>query len=114
MDKQARREAIRDFKEKKTVAGIYAVRCAPSGEVWVAGASNVDPQQQRHWFGLRTGGHHNRTMQAAWNAHGGEAFSFEVLERLDDEDLTPLGRADLIKARERHWLAALAAMKAVG
>ena len=88
MDKHARREAIRDFKEKKTVAGIYAVRCAPSGDVWVAGAPNVEPQHQRHWFGLRTGGHHNRTMQAAWNAHGGEAFSFEVLERLDDEALT--------------------------
>ncbi len=114
MDKSARREAIRDFKEKKTVAGVYAVRCALSGEVWVAGAPNVEPQHQRHWFGLRIGGHHNRTMQAAWNAHGSEAFSFEILERLDDEDLTPLGRADLIKARERHWLAALGAMKAVG
>ena len=114
MDKHARREAIRDFKEKKIIAGVYAVRCAPSGDVWVAGAPNVEPQHQRHWFGLRTGGHHNRTMQAAWNAHGGEAFSFEVLERLDDEALTPLGRADLIKARERHWLAALGAMKAVG
>ena len=114
MDKHARREAIRDFKEKKTIAGVYAVRCAASDEVWVAGAPNVEPQHQRHWFGLRTGGHHNRTMQAAWNAHGGEAFSFEVLERLDDEALTPLGRADLIKARERHWLAALGAMKAVG
>ena len=114
MDKHARREAIRDFMEKTTVAGVYAVRCAPSGEVWVAGAPNVEPQHQRHWFGLRTGGHHNRAMQAAWTAHGGDAFSFEVLERLDDEDLTPLGRADLIKARERHWLAALGAMKAAG
>jgi hypothetical protein len=115
MDKQARREAIRDWKEKKAVAGVYAVRCAASGEVWVAGASNIEPQQTRHWFGLRTGGHLNKGMQAAWNANGGEAgFSFEVLERLDDEDLTPLGRADLIKARERHWLAALGAKKAVG
>lgn len=115
MDKHARREAIRDYKEKKTVAGVYAIRCAPSGEAWVAGAPNLEAQQTRHWFGLRTGGHLNRGMQAAWNAHGGEAaFGFEVLERLDDEDLTPLGRADLIKARERHWLAALGAKKAAG
>lgn len=113
MDKTARREAIRDFKEKKTTAGVYAIRCAD--QVWVAGAPNLDAQQTRHWFGLRTGGHLNRDMQAMWKASGGEAaFSFEVLERLDDEDLTPLGRADLIKARERHWLAALGAKKAVG
>jgi hypothetical protein len=53
-------------------------------------------------------------MQAAWVAHGEAVFSFEALERLDDEELTPLGRADLIKTRERHWLAALGAKKAVG
>ena len=113
MDKTARREAIRDYKEKKTVAGVYAIRCAD--QVWIAGAPNLEAQQTRHWFGLRMGGHLNKAMQAAWNTHGGEAaFAFEVLERLDDKDLTPLGRADLIKARERHWLAALGAMKAVG
>lgn len=115
MDKTARREAIRDFKEKKTIGGVYAIRCAPSGEVWVAAAPNVETQHQRHWFGLRTGGHHNRALQAAWTTHGGEAaFSFEILERLDDDTLTPLGRADHLKARERHWLAALGARKAVG
>jgi len=114
MDKQSRREAIRDWKERKVVAGVYAVRCAPTGEVWVAGSRNLDAQQNSLWFGLRTGGHNNRAMQASWTAHGETAFSFEALERLDDEDLTPLGRADLIKARERHWLAALDAKKAVG
>jgi len=28
--------------------------------------------------------------------------------------MSPMARADAIKARERHWLAALGAMKAVG
>ncbi len=114
MDKTARRDAIRDYKEKKAAVGVYAIRCAPTGEVWVAGSRNLDAQQNSLWFSLRTGGHGNRDLQAAWNAHGAEAFSFEPLERIDDEDLTPLGRADLIKARERHWLATLGAKKAVG
>jgi len=114
MDKQSRREAIRDWKERKVTIGVYAVRCAPTGEVWVAGSRNLDAQQNSLWFGLRTGGHGNRAMQAAWVAHGEAVFSFEALERLDDEELTPLGRADLIKTRERHWLAALGAKKAVG
>ncbi|TAJ71655.1 MAG: GIY-YIG nuclease family protein [Phenylobacterium sp.] len=114
MDKQSRREAIRDYKEKRSVPGVYAVRCAPSGQVWVAGSRNLGAQQNGLWFSLRTGGHANRTMQAAWNAHGEGAFAFEVLESIDDEDLTPLGRADAIKSRERHWLATLGATKAVG
>ena len=114
MDKQSRREAIRDWKERKVCAGVYTVRCAATGEAWVAGSRNIDAQQNSLWFGLRSGGHANRAMHAAWVAHGPDAFSFEVLERIEDDDLTPLGRADLIKARERHWLAALGAKKAVG
>jgi hypothetical protein len=114
MDKSSRRQAIRDYKEKKAAPGVYAVRCAATGEVWVGGSRNLDAQQNSLWFGLRTGGHANRPMQAAWTAHGDGAFSFEALERINDEDLTPLGRADLLKARERHWIAALGAKKAVG
>jgi hypothetical protein len=114
MDKSSRRQAIRDYKERKAQAAVFAIRCAASGETWVAGAANLESQQTRYWFGLRTGGHINRGMQAAWTAHGEESFSFEVLERLEDEDLTSLGRTDLIKARERHWLATLAARKAAG
>jgi hypothetical protein len=114
MDKQGRRQAIRDYKERKPLPGVYAVRCKATGQVWVGGSRNLEAQQNGLWFGLRAGGHVNREMQAAWNAHGESAFSFEALERLDDESLTPMGRADALKARERHWLGALGAKKAVG
>ena len=114
MDKQSRREAIRDYKEKKAQPGVYAVRCAPTGEVWVAGAANIENQQTRHWFGLRMGSHMNKAMQAAWAAHGEAGVGFEILERIEAEELTPLGLADLVKSRERHWLATLGAKRAVG
>jgi hypothetical protein len=114
MDKQSRRQLVRDFKERKTAAGVYAVRCAASGEVWVGGSRNIDPQQNSLWFGLKTGGHVNRAMQAAWTAHGEAAFAYEVLERIEAEDHTPMGLVDLTKSRERHWLATLGAKKAVG
>ena len=114
MDKQSRRDAIRDYKEKATQSGVYAVRCAATGEVWVAGAANVESQQTRNWFSLRMGGHMNKAMQAAWNAHGEAGVSFEIVESIEAGELTPLGLADCIKDRERHWLAALGAKKAVG
>jgi hypothetical protein len=114
MDKQSRREAIRDYKERKTRAGVYAVRCVATGDVWIAGAANVEGQKARHWFGLRMGSHTNKAIQAAWAVHGEAAMAFEIVENIEAEELTPLGLADLIKARERHWLAALGAKKAVG
>ena len=70
MDKTSRRQAIRDFKEKKVQPGVFAIRCTPSGETWVGAAQNLESQQTRYWFGLRNGGHINRAMQAAWTAHG--------------------------------------------
>ena len=114
MDKSARRQAIRDYKDQTPTPGVFAVRCAPSGEVWVGGSPNLGSHQNRVWLQLKTGGHPNRAMQAAWNTHGDGAISFEELERIDDESLTPLGRADLIKSRERHWITTLGAAKAAG
>ena len=114
MDKASRRELVRDYKERKVVAGVYAVRCAPSGEVWTAGSRNVDAQQNSLWFSMRNGSHINRPMQEAWTAHGESAFSFEVLERVDDEALTPQGVLDRLKVRQQHWLETLGAKKAVG
>jgi hypothetical protein len=114
MDRQSRRELLRDYKERKAPAGVYAIRCAASGEVWVGATRNLDAQKNSFWFGLSTRGHANRALQAAWNTHGEATFRYEALERIEDEDLTPLGLADALKARERHWREALGAGKAAG
>ena len=114
MDKQSRREAVREFKERKAQRGVFALRCAASGQVWVAASRNLDQQPNSIWFGLRAGAYQNREVQAAWRAHGEAAFAFEVLEAFDDEDLSPIGRADLAKARAQHWREALGAAKLVG
>jgi hypothetical protein len=114
MEKSDRRQVLREYREKKTIAGVYAVRCGPTGEVWVGGSRNIEPQQNAIWFSLKQGAHMNRAMQAAWTAHGVEAFGYEVLERIEPDDLTALGLADLVKTRTRHWQAQLGAGKAVG
>ena len=114
MDKQSRRDLIRDFKERKTAAGVYTIRCAPTGQAWVGGSKNIDAQQNSAWFSLRLGSHPNKAMAAAWQAHGADGFSFEVLERIEAGEMTPLGLADAVKAAERRWLATLGAMKATG
>lgn len=114
MDKQGRRDAIREYKERKITHGVFAVRCAASGESWVGVAPNVGQMQHRIWFGLRQGGHPNPAMRAAWAAHGEAAFIFEVLEEIDTDDLGPLGRDSLLKARTAHWRTELGAAKVVG
>ena len=114
MDKQSRRDAIRDYKERKVSHGVFAVRCAASGEAWVGVSPNVAQMQNRIWFGLRQGGHPNPALKAAWAAHGEEAFAFDVLEAVDTDELGPVGRDSLLKDRTAHWREALGATKIVG
>lgn len=114
MDKQRRREVVRDYKERKVAQGIFAVRCAVTGEVWVGQSRNLEQQQNGIWFGLRQGGHPNPALRVAWAAHGEEAFAFEVLETIADEDLGAYVRANLLKDRDAHWRAQLGAPKIVG
>jgi hypothetical protein len=50
-------------------------------------------------------------MQDAWNAHGEEAFAYEVLETLKD-DVASLLLRDLLKERRKHWVQTLGAHQA--
>src|SRR5262249_1763830 len=106
MDKARRKAAIAEYKEREAAIGIFAVRCGASGEVWVGSTLNLDTVQNRIWFGLRLGSHPNADMQRAWTRHGGESFSYEVLERLDPDE-PAFVRDDQMKDRLAHWLTTL-------
>ena len=97
-----RKAALAAYKERRVPIGIFAVRCAATGEVWAGRSPNLDTIKNRIWFGLRLGTLHVRAMQAAWAAHGEGSFSFEVVERLDTNDGAEVHEVDL-KRRLAHW-----------
>ncbi|KRB49548.1 hypothetical protein ASE02_17220 [Phenylobacterium sp. Root700] len=114
MDKQSRREAIREYKDRKTPIGIFSLRCTATGQTWVGASRNLDGQRNSSFFSLRQGSHRNQGMQAAWKANGGEeGFEFSVVELLENDELGPLGRGSWLKERERYWLEALGAKPAI-
>lgn len=108
MKGEARKAAIAAYKERKSGAGIYAVRCTATGEVWVGQSPNLDTVQNRVWFTLRFSGNLNRALQRAWDDHGAERFTFDVVEQLEDDDLA-YSRDALLKERLAHWRAELQA-----
>jgi hypothetical protein len=111
MDKAQRKAAISAYKERDDVIGIFAVRCAASGEVWVGPTPNLGTIKNRIWFGLRMGNAVNSGMQRAWSSHGADSFVFEVLERLDPEELAFVRNSQL-KERAAYWRATLGAANA--
>jgi hypothetical protein len=103
-----RKTAIAAYKEQKTIAGIYVVRCTATSEAWVGQSPNLEKIQNRIWFTLRQGSHTCRSLQAAWTAHGPDRLTFAECERLEEEDL-PYVRDARLKERALHWRSQLAA-----
>ncbi len=102
MKSEDKKAAIAAYKKRENAAGIFAVRCAASGQAWVGQTLNLDTVQNRIWFTLRMGSHSARDLQSAWTAHGADAFAFEPLEQLEDEESNYV-RDALLKERAIHW-----------
>lgn len=102
-----RKALLRAYKERKVEAGVYAVRCLASGEVWVGATPDLSTRQSGVWFTLRLGSHREPTLQAAWKTHGADAFAFEPVETIDAEGLDAFGRASRLKDRRDYWIETL-------
>src|SRR5438132_144535 len=107
----SRKAAIQAYKERKIARGIFAVRCAATGKVWVESTPDLSASENRTWFSLRHGDRFlDESVTADFNAHGRDAFSYEIVETLPD-DVNPLALKDLLKERKLHWMQKLSARK---
>lgn len=97
-----RKAATAAYKEKKPSPGIFAIRCTAANAIWVGRAPDLDTIANRIWFTLRNGSHTNRALQATWSAQGADAFVFEPLEALPDEEHAPT-RDRQLKTQLSYW-----------
>jgi hypothetical protein len=102
--KSDRKEATREFKERKPSPGIYALRCSATGRTWIDSCPNLTAAQNSQFFQLRQNLHRNKELQSEWNTQGESTFTFEVLETLPD-DTPSLNLRDLLTQRKQAWAA---------
>jgi len=103
-----RKEAIAEYKNRKTPRGTFVVRFADDGPAWVDATPDLHAARNHTLSALRTGAHRNKELQAEWNARGESAFRFEVLEKLED-DLEALVWRELLKDKKKEWAVRLGA-----
>lgn len=72
--KEARKEAIRKFKEQKPHRGVFAMQCTATARIWVGSSPNMDGSKNGLWFCLRNGSHHDKSLQEEWNSKGSKHF----------------------------------------
>lgn len=101
MDKKA---LIREYKETQRPMGVYQIRNIVNGKVLIGKSVDLPSILNRQRGELRLGGHRNRALQQDWNAHGPEAFEFEILDTLPPSDKPGYNPAEDLKALEALWL----------
>lgn len=97
-----RKAAIRAYKERKPRPGVYAVRHLASDRRWVDTAFDVDTRKNGLWNCLNDGRHLDKELQKAWRTYGESAFTYEVLEVIE-EPTEPVFLKDALKALKIRW-----------
>lgn len=85
--------------------GVYVIRNAVNGKVYVGSAVNIYNRWCVHKHGLTRGIHHSVKLQRAWSKHGAGAFTIETLEVCLREHLLE---------REQAWIDRLGATTSSG
>lgn len=103
MNRDRKRELTAAYKERKARPGVFAVRCAAGGQVWVGSSRELFNRQNGIWFSLRLGSGRNRSMQQAWRDHGEAAFTYEELQVIDGEGLSAWSLDQALKDATAAW-----------
>lgn len=86
--RQLHRRACFISKDLPTMTcGIYSITNTKSNKRYVGSASDIEKRWNRHRVDLRSGKHHSRHLQAAWNKYGESSFRFDVVTACEPGEL---------------------------
>lgn len=109
-----RKALIREYKETKRPMGVGVVRNLTSGKALVVAGVDLTSLLTRQRAQLKLGGHTVKALQADWDAHGPDAFAFEVLDTLEPSDAPGWDPTSDLKALEQLWLEKLRPFEPAG
>lgn len=101
---ETRKAMKRKYLETPKQAGIFQVKNTVNGKVLLGSSTNLHGPLNKHRFMLSIGGHQNQALQRDWQQHGADAFTFEVLEVVQQKDEPGFSVADELTLLEQIWL----------
>ena len=98
-DKKRRKELLEQYKQ---IMGIIQIKNNINGKIFIDTCSNL----KNRWFTLKgqldMGRHPNSRLQKDWNEFGPEAFTYEILEKKEADEVSDV-RWELKKMKNK-WL----------
>lgn len=102
MDKKSRKDLLAEYKQIKTYMGVIKITNNVSGKIYIAAFPNL----KNKWLTIRgqldMGMHANSQLQKDWKELGPEAFTYEVLEEKETDEVTDMRWER--KQMEKPWL----------
>ena len=98
-----RQELQQEYKETAVQAGIFQIRNLSNGKVFLKSSPNLKTMSGQR-FQLESNAHRNKVLQQEWNNFGKDAFVFEILETLSQEELSSLLAKDRLRQLEEKWI----------
>ena len=90
LDKQNRKKILAAYKQRKIIGGVYAINNTVNGKILLVQTSDIEGSKNRFEFSKKTNSCISFQLQKDWKTFGAEAFSFEVLEKLEKKDTQTL------------------------
>jgi hypothetical protein len=101
-DKKRRKELLEQYKQIKTYMGIIQIKNNVNEKAFIDTCSNL----KNRWLTLKgqldMGRHPNSQLQKDWNELGPEAFTYEILEKKEADEVSDV-RWELKKMKNK-WL----------
>ena len=102
MDKNRRKELREAYKRVKTYMGVFQVRNNVNGKSFIG----VSPNLKNRWLTLKgqleMGRHANAGWQQDWNEFGPDAFTYQVIEQQEADDIADMKWE--LKKLQKAWL----------
>lgn len=76
-----------NIKDLRGKSGVYRILCLANGRFYIGSSANLVRRKSDHVWSLSAGKHGNPHLQAAWNKHGSDNFTFDILELCPSDDL---------------------------
>lgn len=84
MDKVGRKALTQAYKLAFPAMGIFCIRNKMTDKQLIGQSANLNGALNRHRLELRMGTHRNPALMADWRLFGEAAFSFEILEQIEE------------------------------
>ncbi|MFA6860533.1 MAG: GIY-YIG nuclease family protein [Clostridia bacterium] len=83
----SKKELIAQYKQRKIIGGVYAVKNIINGKIFIDCALEIKGSKNLFDFAVQNNTNFHYKIEEDWKKYGGSSFTFEILEEIKKGEL---------------------------